>query len=32
MIAKGKQEQLLIEMAAAYEKIASYRKLPEFYP
>jgi len=32
MIAKGKQEQLLIEMAAAYEKIAPYRKLPEFYP
>lgn len=32
LIARGKQEQLLIELAAAYEKMAAHRKPPELYP
>ncbi len=32
LIAQGKQEQLLIELAAAFEKIARHRKPPEYYP
>lgn len=32
LIARGKQEQLLIELAAAYEKIVTHRKPPELYP
>jgi len=32
IIARGKQEQLLIEIAAAFEKIVRHRKPPELYP
>jgi len=32
LIAQGKQEQLLIELAAAFEKTARHRKPPEYYP
>lgn len=32
LIARGKQEQLLIELVAAYEKIVAHRKPPELYP